>query len=263
MQENLVTYSESSGVATITLNRPQLLNALSLDAVHDLGEKLREAENSRHVLVVLLKGAGDKAFSAGADIRIFEAFKDAQDAKEFWRRTGPEIHTFIEKMTKPVIALISGYCLGGGLEIALSCDLVVATEDSKFGFPEINIGLIPGWGGTQRIARIVGRHRAKQLVMLGETIGADEALRIGLVNWVTRKEELDSFANVLVTKLKQKSSKTLAYAKDAANSAYELTLDQGLLYETELDTSLMSTEDTREGIRAFLEKRKPAFKSQI
>jgi len=152
--------------------------------------------------------------------------------------------------------------LGGGLEIALSCDLVIATDDSKFGFPEVNIGLIPGWGGTQRIARIVGRHKAKQFVMLGEMIGAGDAERLGIVNWVVKRENLDAFVNEVTSKLIQKSSLVLSRAKDAVNQAYDLTLNEGLSYETELSTSLLSTKDTKEGVRAFLEKRKPTFKSK-
>lgn len=262
MQDEQIIYSVAYGVATITFNRPNSLNALSLPAILTLGKTLRDAENSPNISTIVLRGAGEKAFSAGADIRIFEDFKDPNGARDFWRKTGPDVHSYIEKMTKPVISVVSGYCLGGGLEIALAGDLVIATDDSKFGFPEINLGLIPGWGGTQRIARIVGRHKAKQLVMLGEMIDADEAARLGLVNWVVKKETLEPFLRDLITKLGQKSLITLGRAKDAINRAYDLSLDEGLAYETELDTSLMSTEDTKEGIRAFLEKRKPSFKSK-
>ncbi|HZW57556.1 MAG TPA: enoyl-CoA hydratase/isomerase family protein [Nitrososphaerales archaeon] len=262
MPDDQIIYSVTSGVAVITINRPNALNALSIEAIHSLAKKLRDADNSPTVSLVVIRGAGDRAFCAGADIRIFDSFKDPNEGRNFWRKTGPEIHSYIEKMTKPVIAAVSGYCLGGGLEIALSCDLVIATDDSKFGFPEVNIGLIPGWGGTQRIARIVGRHKAKQFVMLGEMIGAGDAERLGIVNWVVKRENLDAFVNEVTSKLIQKSSLVLSRAKDAVNQAYDLTLNEGLSYETELSTSLLSTKDTKEGVRAFLEKRKPTFKSK-
>lgn len=262
MQEDPIVLSITSNVATIILNRPNSLNAFTLQAVTDLSKHLRKCEETSSVSVVVIRGAGQKAFSAGADIHIFDSFKNESDANNFWKITAPEVHRFIEKMTKPVISVVSGYCLGGGLEIALACDLVIATDDSKFAFPEVNLGLIPGWGGTQRISRIVGRHKAKQLVFLGEMIDADEAYRLGIVNWVVKRDQLASFVNELTAKLIMKSPITIGRAKEAINNAYELKLDEGLSLETELDTILMSTEDTKEGIRAFLEKRKPLFKGK-
>ncbi len=259
VQSDEITLRVASGVATVIFSRPSHLNALSSQAVLALGEVLRRCEESQDVSIIILRGAGERAFSAGADVRIFESFKDIHDAEFFWKDSGPKIHSFIEKMTKPVISVISGYCLGGGLEIALACDLSVATKDSKFGFPEVNLGLLPGWGGTQRITRILGRLKAKQLVMLGEMIEAEEAARLGMVNWVVNREELEDFVNGLVAKLTKKSPLVLAYAKDAVNRAYETTLQEGLAYEAELDTRLIATEDAKEGIRSFLEKRKPVF----
>jgi enoyl-CoA hydratase len=259
---NTITCGTDSGVATITFNRPNQLNALSIDAILETASALKACENSNDISVVVLRGSGGRAFSAGADIGLFQNFKNAEDARNFWRRTGPQVHVYIEQMTKPVISVISGYCLGGGLEIALASDLVIATDDSKFGFPEVNLGLLPGWGGTQRVARIVGRHKAKQLVMLGETFDANEALRIGIINWVVEKANLDKFLDDLLTKLKQKSPLVLGRAKDAVNKAYEISLSEGLAYETELDTTLIATEDAKEGIRAFLDKRKPIFQGK-
>ncbi|MDG6994882.1 MAG: enoyl-CoA hydratase [Nitrososphaerota archaeon] len=260
MQSDEVDLKIASKVATITLNRPTHLNAFTIQAVHTLSAALRECEQSKDVSVIVLRGAGEKSFSTGADIALFKDFKNSRDAKNFWEVDAPQVHRFIEKMTKPVICAIDGYCLGGGLEIALACDLTVATKDSKFGFPEVNIALLPGWGGTQRITRILGRLKAKQLVMLGEMIDADEASWLGIVNWVVQREDFDIFVQSLVSKLTQKSTLVLAYAKDVINRAYDLTLEEGLEYETNLDTKLMNTEDTKEGIRAFLEKRKPNYK---
>lgn len=262
MQTNEIKLSIAKKIATITFNRPSTLNALTLQAILSLAKILKQCENSGDVSILVLRGEGEKAFSAGADIHLFDNFKDAQDAKEFWTKTGPEIHSYIEKMTKPVVSVVSGYCLGGGLEIALASDLVIATEDSKFGFPEVNLGLLPGWGGTQRIARVLGRLKAKQLVMLGEFIDANEAVQIGIVNWVVKRADLDSFLEKTLLKLTEKSPVVLKYAKKAVNKAYDSSIEEGLKYEAELDTALITTEDTRERIRAFLEKRKPVFKGK-
>ncbi len=255
-----ILFEKRDSTAFVSFNNPAALNALTSGALAELKAALEECERSGDVASVVLRGEGGRAFSAGADIHVFEEFRDKTDAERYWKVTALQVHTFIEKMTKPVVAVITGYALGGGLEIALCCDYIIASDDSKLGFPEINLGLIPGWGGTQRIARIVGRHKAKELIMLGEMIDAKEAHRLGIVNKVVPREDVDAEVQVLIAKLSDKSKTALAFAKEAVNFAYESDLAAGLRHEARLDTRLIETEETKGRIKAFLERRKPTQK---
>lgn len=248
--------------AFISFNNPSSLNAITSDMLAGLQDALKECGRSEDIAVVVLRGVGGKAFSAGADIHIFDEFKGRADAERFWRVTAFQTHTMIEKLRKPVVAVVEGYCLGGGLEIVLCCDYVLATEDSKLGFPEVNLGLIPGWGGTQRIARVVGRQKAKELVMLGDSIGAADAQRLGIVNRVVQREELEEEVQALVGRLAERSRKALASAKEALNSAYEVDLDVGLLREAELDVALFESDESKRKIKDFVERKKSSQRQE-
>ncbi|MFQ5762822.1 MAG: enoyl-CoA hydratase/isomerase family protein, partial [Candidatus Bathyarchaeia archaeon] len=212
------------------------------------------------VRVVILTGAGEKAFSAGADINVFAQLTpmEARTHIELARK----ITAFIAGMGKPVIAAVNGYAFGGGCELSLACDLVVASENAKFALPEINIGLIPGGGGTQRLPRLVGARKAKELIFTGEPITAQQALELGLVNKVVPADKLMETVRELAGKLAAKSPAILKLAKAAVNHSMESTLTAGLGYEGELFSLCFSTEDQKEGVKAFLEKRKPAFKGR-
>ncbi len=257
--ENVI-FDTIDEVAKITINRPNKLNAMDIQTMTELANALDSAERDECVKVVVLNGAGNRAFCTGADIAIFKSFfVDPMQAREFWTSLAPKIHVKIEKLGKPVIAAVQGYCLGGGLELALACDLLLATDDSKFGFPEINFALIPGWGGSQRIARVLGRQKAKELVMLGSILDAHEAEKLGIVNRVMPADALDKTVNEYTNKFRKLSPIALKLSKVAVNQAYELDLPAGLSYEAELDTILINTQDAKEGVTSFLEKRTPHF----
>ena len=241
-------------VATITLNRPESLNALNTALLTDLRDALGDAEADGEVRAIIITGAGEKAFCAGADIvELLE--KNSIEASE-WSRWVQGITTYMEKMKKPIIAKINGFCLGGGLEFAMACDFRIASEKAIFGQPEINLAIIPGGGGTQRLTRLIGRTKAMEMLMTGEQIDAKEASRLKLVNKVVPADKLDSEVDELIKKLLSKSAVTLGIIKDAVNRGIEMDLELALYYESECFGSALATEDAREGLKAFLEKRK-------
>jgi enoyl-CoA hydratase/3-hydroxyacyl-CoA dehydrogenase len=209
---------------------------------------------------VIITGEGDRAFSAGADITAMPKVTPVNG--ESFSRYGQEVFGFIEKMSKPVIAAINGYALGGGLELALACDFRIAAEHAEFGQPEINLGLIPGWGGTQRLARIIGIAKAKELIMLGERIKADEALKIGLVHRVVPYDNLRDEARKLAKKLCELPPIAMRYAKLAINFGSQAPLEAGLRIESAFMGLTFSTEDLKEGVEAFMMRRKPQFKGR-
>lgn len=257
-----VQYVKEGGVATITLNNPAKYNALDLDLRMELKQALEAAANDSSIRVVVLRGAGGN-FSAGADIRVFLDWRP-EDAVRTWNQLGTSmvLSTIIRQMQKPVVAVVEGYCLGGGFELAMSCDLIVAAEDAVLGLPEINLGFIPGGGGTQRLARLVGEKKAKQLIFLGERVSAKEMERLGVVNLAVPREKLDETVKELVDKLLSKPPLALAAAKEAINTALETSLSAGLRTELMIFSSLFATEDQKEGAKAFLEKRKPVWKGR-
>ena len=248
------------GVATVTLNRPKSLNALNTALLTELQEALRDAEADTEVRAVVVTGAGEKAFCAGADVgELLE--KSPAEASE-WSRWVQGIISGVEKMKKPVVAKINGFCLGGGLELAMACDFRVASERARFGQPEVNLAIIPGGGGTQRLPRLVGKTKALEMLTTGEQIGAEQALRLGLVSRVVPVGEegeeesgLDAAVSELVKKLLSKSPAALGIIKRAVNRGLEMDLERALEFEAECFGQALSSEEARRGLKAFLNKR--------
>ncbi len=245
-------------VVWIILSRQHRLNALNDVMMEELSDALDVAEQDPGARVVIITGEGDRAFCAGADITGFTKVTPVEAEK--LSRMGQEVFTKIERMSKPVIAMINGYALGGGLELALACDFRIASEHAELGSPEVNLGIIPGWGGTQRLVRVVGLANAKKLVMLGERIPADEALKMGLVDKVVPFEKLREEAETLAKKLADLPPIALSYAKKCINYGSQVPLEVGLRLEAGLMALLFSTKDVRRGIEAFMSRRKAEFK---
>ena len=258
--ENILVNREPP-IAIITFNRPKVLNALNQAVMDELNAAIGELNTDPEVRAIILTGAGRKAFVAGADIGQFNELTSMAEAAEFARR-GQAVLDRIERLHKPVIAAINGYALGGGCELAMACDIRIAADTARLGQPEINLGIIPGYGGTQRLPRLVGRGMAKYLVFSGEHISAEEARRIGLVEFVVPAAELMDFARELAHKLAAKPPIALRLAKEAINEGLEGTLAQGLDCEADQFGTVFETEDRVEGINAFLEKRKPIWKGR-
>ncbi|MBL8151796.1 MAG: enoyl-CoA hydratase/isomerase family protein [Blastocatellia bacterium] len=258
MYENILVEVRGR-VAIITVNRPKKLNALNIATRSELVAAVEELRNNSEVRVIVLTGAGDKSFIAGADIGEFEG-RTALTQREVMR--GTRAFDVLEECPKPVIAMINGFCLGGGCELALSCDIRIAAETAKLGQPEINLGIIPGGGGTQRLTRLVGEGKAMQLILTGDMIDASEAKAIGLVNEVVPAAELESYTMTLANKIAEKSPIALQMAKESVKSAARMNLREGLEHEIDLFALCFSSEDKEEGVKAFLEKRKPEFKGR-
>ena len=246
-------------VAVITINRPQKMNALNIQTRAEGAAALDELRDDAEVRVVVITGAGDKAFVAGADIAEFEG-RTAVTQRDVM--TGRSLFTAVDVFPKPVIAMINGYCLGGGCELALSCDLRIASENAKLGQPEINLGIIPGGGGTQRLTRLVGEGKAMELILTGDVIDAQTAYNIGLVNMVVPAADLEAKTMEFANRIAEKSPVALRMAKEAVKTAARSNLDEGLRREIDLFALTFSSADKDEGVRAFLEKRKPDFKGE-
>ena len=246
-------------LAIITINRPPV-NALSLEVVEELSGILADLRSDAGVKALIITGAGPKAFIAGADITQFQQ-GDLATVEKFIRR-GQEVFEELETYPKPVVAAINGVCLGGGNELAMACDLRLAAESARFGQPEVNLGIIPGWGGTQRLPRLVGKTVAMEILFLGQMIDAREAWRIGLVNQVVPDAELLAKAKELGQRLAAQPPLALAAMKKAVRDGLDTTLDQGLELEVKAFLQVYQTEDAKEGVNAFLSKRKPEFKGK-
>ena len=244
-------------MAVLTIDRPDALNALDVPTLTALGDRLRELAADERTRVVVLTGAGEKAFAAGADIKYMSGL-GPKEAKE-WGALGHEVGRLLETMPKPTIAAVNGFALGGGCELALACDIRYAASSAKLGQPEINLGIIPGWGGTQRLARIAGIGLAKELIFTGRIVAADEALSRGLVQAVFDPGELREKTLELGRLLASKSPLALAAAKEAINRAFQGEHAENLGREAEVFGDLFSSEDAREGLSAFVEKREPRF----
>jgi enoyl-CoA hydratase len=253
-------YETDAGIATITINRPKALNALNKAAVEELATRLDEAEEDETVKVVVITGAGDKGFCVGLDLKSVRGIS-AVDGMNLSLR-GQKLTKQIEQLRKPVIAAINGYALGGGLEMAMSCDLRIASENARMGQTELNVGLIPGWGGTQRLPRLVGRAMAKELIFTAKMIDAKTAKQLGLLNEVVPSDELKSAVKKFAAELLTKPPVGLQLAKQLINSSIETDLTKGLVQEAQAFGVLASTEDFDEGVAAFIAKRKPKFKGK-
>ena len=256
---NLSLKIESNGVAELTLERPEVLNALNEETVQELDTAFRSLEENEEVRVVLLAGGGG-AFSAGADIPEVHRL-DAETSQAFSRR-GHDVLNRIEGGTKPVLAAVRGFCLGGGCELALACHIRIAGTDARIGLPEVRLGIIPGYGGTQRLARIVGRSRALELLLSGRTMSAEEALGAGLVNRIVKPEDLLPTCRELASRIAAQAPLAVRYCFEAVNRGYDLPLEAGLALETALFGLASGTEDMKEGTRAFMQKRKARFKGR-
>jgi len=258
-ETQVVLVEKKDGIATITVNRPDKLNALNAEVIVSLAMALEQLRKDDDVRVAVLTGAGEKAFIAGADIA---EFKGARAVDQYRVMQTADIYTAMERFPKPTIAMINGFCLGGGCELAMACDIRIAGDKAKLGQPETNLGIIPGGGGTQRLPRLVGQGRAMRLIYTGEIVDAATAEKIGLVDEVVPQAELTERTMELAAKIAEKSPASLQAAKECIRAAWQMPLDAGLRYEKSWFGMLFSTEDQEEGVTAFLEKRKPEFKGR-
>jgi enoyl-CoA hydratase len=261
MPYNLIVFEASEdGVAQLTIHRPEKLNALNAAVLGELDEALGRVEGDSSIRGLILTGAGEKAFVAGADIGEL-AVGNAAAAREMSLR-GQRVMRRLERMGKPSVAAINGYALGGGLELALACTVRIASENAKLGLPEIKLGILPGYGGTQRLPRLVGRGRALEMLLTGDPVDAAEAERIGLVNRVAPAGELLGAARALLLRMLANAPGAAAAILEAVDSGLDVGLDAGLRFEAETFAGLATTQDAAEGVNAFLEKRKPVFKGK-
>jgi len=252
-----VQYEKKGSIAYVTVNRPKVLNALNTPTWTDLRAAFQDAKADASVHGVILTGAGDKAFIAGADISEL-AHVDAYEAEES-SRFGQSVLDLIENLGKPVIAAINGFALGGGCETAMACTIRISVEHAKFGQPEVKLGLLPGGGGTQRLPRLVGKGRALQLILTGETISAQEAYRIGLVNEVIPAANLIARAETILKQIMANAPIAVKFSLDAANKGMDTSQAEGFALEASYFGICAATEDKKEGTTAFLEKRAPQF----
>ena len=249
--------TKDNNVGVLQLNRPNVLNALTFGLMSELVNGLEELDKDEEVRVIILTGSG-RAFAAGADLAEMSQLTpvDLMLGRRF------ELWDRIRKISKPMIAAVGGYCLGGGNELAMTCDIIIASEAATFGQPEVNVGIIPGAGGTQRLIRVVGKYKAMEMILTGKSISADEAYRVGLANRVVPPESLMDEAKKIAADIASKPPISVRSAKEAILKAQDTTLEAGLDFERKAFYMLFATEDGKEGMRAFLEKRKPNFKGK-
>lgn len=257
--ENIL-FEKKDGIAYITINRPKVLNALNAQTLDELRKAFIEIKKDESIGAVIITGSGDKAFVAGADINEL-AVQTPTSGKDF-SSTGQHIFSMIQNLGKPVIAAINGFALGGGCELALACTLRIASENAQLGNPEVNLAIIPAYGGTQRLPRQIGIGKAMELILTGDRIDAKEAERIGLVNKVVPLSELLDAAAELAKKIMSKGPVAIRCAIEAINKGMQMSLQEGLALEAALFGLLCATEDMKEGTKAFLEKRKASFKGR-
>ena len=247
-------------VATVTINRPDKLNALNSQTMNELKDAFTELKSDSETYVVIVTGSGEKAFVAGADISELNKL-DVISGKSF-AENGQAVFNLIKNLDKPVIAAVNGFALGGGCELALACHIRIASDNAKFGQPEVNLGIIPGYGGTQRLTRLINSGRAMEYILTGDMIDANEALRIGLISKVYPQAELMNKAMEMAKKITSKGQQAIRLSVKAVNMVDEVSGKEGLNYEASLFSLACGTEDFKEGTKAFLEKRKPDFKNK-
>lgn len=256
MYQTLLTNLDN-GIFTITINRPEKLNALNKTVIEELGAAIDEVYNNEKIKSAVITGSGVKAFVAGADISEFNSL-DAKGGKELAKKGQSQVFNKIEQSPKAIVAAVNGFALGGGCELAMSCHFRIASDNAKFGQPEVNLGLIPGYGGTQRLTQLIGKGRALELIMTGNMIDANTALQYGLVNYVVTQEELMNKTTALLSLINTKAPLALAGCIKTVNAVFD---ENSNGYELEINTfgELFDTRDAKEGAAAFLEKRKPLF----
>ncbi len=254
---HIIFDASGDGVAQVTINRPEKLNALNRETLEDLGHAFTRVAGEAALRGLVVTGSGEKAFVAGADINELAAMEPLA-AREY-AAFGQGVFRQLETMGKPSVAAVNGYALGGGLELALACTVRFAAPDARFGQPEVKLGMVPGFGGTQRLPRLVGRGRALDLLLSGEPVGAEDALRMGLVNAVAPREELAAFARAWLAKVIANGPVAVSLAMEAVDTGLDSGLEEGLRFEAAAFGLAAATRDSREGTRAFLEKRRPAF----
>jgi len=250
---------KSDGIGIITINRPDAMNAMNSDVVSELSITISDMIADKEIGVIIITGSREKAFVAGADIKAMQQM-NAEDALEFGK-TGQEMTLVIENSPKPVIAAVNGFALGGGCEISLACHIRVASENAIFGQPEVLLGLIPGWGGTQRLPKIVGTGIANELIITGNQISAQEAHRIGLVNHVVTQTELMDTCKEIGKKILNNGPNAIAKSLNCIHESFDKSIEDGLEFEVKEFANLFSREETKEGLSAFVEKRKANFRS--
>lgn len=254
--ENLLFEAEN-GIGIVTINRPKALNALNAATIYELDRMFDELAKDDTVKAVILTGSGQKSFVAGADITEMQAMSAIEGRN--WGKLAQAVFNKIENLPKPVIAAVNGYALGGGCEISMACDIRIAAENAKFGQPEVSLGIPPGFGGTQRLPRLVGKGRAKELLFTADMIDAEEAYRIGLANKVVASEELMETAKAMAQKIMSRAPIAVQVCKAAVNEGMDTDLESGVAYEAEVFGLCFATDDQKEGMTAFVEKRKAVF----
>lgn len=254
--QNLLVFAEGP-IATITINRPKQLNALNMETIKELHHIFSELNASTEIRVIILTGSGEKAFVAGADIKEFADFNE-EEGRKLSQQGHELLFNYIENLQKPVIAAINGFALGGGLELAMASHIRIASNNAKMGLPEVSLGVIPGYGGTQRLQQLIGKGRAMEMIFTANMITADEALQYGLVNYVVPQEELLELAFKLANKISQNSSSAIGLAIEAINATQQFDVD-GYAVEIQNFGTSFGTEDFKEGTTAFLNKKKPNF----
>ncbi|SCM82735.1 3-hydroxybutyryl-CoA dehydratase [uncultured Sporomusa sp.] len=257
---NNVLYQTDNGIGMITLNRPKALNALNSELLTELNGLLDEIAQDDSVKVVIITGSGDKAFVAGADIAEMQNISPLEGRA--FGKFGQAIFNKLENIPQPVIAAVNGFALGGGCELAMACDIRIASDKAKFGQPEVGLGIVPGFGGTQRLPRLIGKGRAKELLYTADMINAEEAYRIGLVNRIVAAEKLLSTAKELAEKIMARAQAAVRLCKAAVNTGMDTDLESGIAYEAEVFGLCFATADQKEGMSAFIGKRKPNFSNK-
>lgn len=258
MDRKNINVEKEENICVLTINRPKVLNALNYETIRELDEAISELDRDKDVRVIIITGAGEKAFVAGADIAYMQTITPLE-AKEF-ARYGQRVLSKIENLSKPVIAAINGFALGGGCELAMACDIRIASNNAKLGQPEVNLGLIAGFGGTQRLTRLVNPGLAKEILLTADMYDAESACRLGLVNHVVAPEDLMTFGKQMASKIASKGPIALRFTKEAINNGLEMDLEKAFAHEASLFAVVFATSDKNEGISAFLSKRKPDFK---